>query len=531
MLILYNANIYAPGQPPASALAVDKGRFVAIGKDEELLNGFPNADRNIDMRGNTIWPGLIDAHVHLLKLAQSMDVINCETDSPGECLAQVQNASRGLPPGAWIRGHGWNQNRWTSGFGTAEQLDAVCARHPAYLTAKSLHAAWVNSAALAMAGIDNETPDPPKGSIQRDQHGKPTGILFEMDAMSMVESIIPQPTPSELARQIEAVIPKLWELGVVGVHDFDSLDCWKVLQELHQRRKLKIRVRKNIPYNNLDVLLESGLRTDFGDDWLHLGSLKLFADGALGPRTAAMHQPYENSNERGLLLLKEADIVDIGQQAVSSGISLAVHAIGDRANHVVLNAFDRLRQFERTHGLLHLQHRIEHVQIIHQDDLPRFAQLDIIASVQPVHAPSDMYISDQQLGDRAKYAYTFRSLLANKAMLVFGSDAPVESVNPFLGIHAAVTRQRVDGTPGKNGWHADQRLSLSESVRGFSQMPALVAKRGSHLGRIIPGYKADFIILREDPFSIELNLLHTIKPLATFIEGECLYHSAEFSFD
>lgn len=528
MLILFNANIYAPHLSTASALAVDKGRFVALGQDADILQGFPMAEKKIDMEGKTIWPGLTDAHVHLLKLAQSMVMIDCETNTLDECLDRIKNAAKGLPANVWIRGHGWNQNRWTSGFGTAAQLDTVCGGHPAYLTAKSLHAAWVNSAALAMAGITTQTKDPHSGRIQRGKHGKPTGILFEMDAMSLVESIIPEPTPDELITQIETVLPRLWELGLVGVHDFDGLNCWKALQELHQKGRLKLRVRKNIPAKELDVFLNAGLRTDYGDDWLHLGAVKLFADGALGPRTAAMQQPYESSNERGLLLLEEADILELGKQATSGGIGLSVHAIGDRANHVVLNAVEHLRQFEHAHGLTRLQHRIEHVQIIQPDDIPRLAQLDIVASVQPVHAPSDMEISNNHLGNRSKYAYAFQSLLANQATMVFGSDAPVEPINPFWGIHAAVTRQKVDGTPGKNGWHPEQRLSLSESIRGFSQTPALIARRHSHLGMISPGFKADFIILEEDPFGLDPSQLHKIKPIATFIEGECLYQSPAF---
>jgi len=529
MIIFHNAKIFSHQQPPPTAMVIDNGYFLALGSDEDILNGFPKADSIINLNGRTIWPGLTDAHVHLLHLAESMAKIDCETDSIDACLNRVEKAAKNLPEGAWILGHGWNQNRWDSGYGTAAQLDAVSQGHSAYLTAKSLHAAWANTNALALAGINRETPDPKKGIIQRDEKGELTGILFEGDAMALVESILPKPSEKERVEQIKSLIPRLLELGLVGVHDFDGMECWKALQTCRISGDLKFRVRKNIPFDHFENFIEAGLQTDFGDNWLHLGCLKLFADGALGPQTAAMKEPYENSTGSGTLLLDEKEIIEIGHNAIQNGIGLAVHAIGDLANHIVLNAFEKLRAFERAGGYAHFKHRIEHVQIIDHSDLPRLAELDIIASVQPVHAPSDMEISDRHLGDRAINAYPFKSILDTKATLVFGSDAPVEPVNPFIGIHAAVTRQRQDGYPGINGWHPYQRLSLLNSLISFSHTPAIVANRGSSLGKISPGYKADFIILKENPFELPPEQLHQTKPQATFVEGECRYTSEDYS--
>jgi hypothetical protein len=527
MILFHNANIYAPLNPGATAVVIAHGRFHAIGSDSEILDSFSNAEQIINLEGHTLLPGLTDAHVHLRQLTESMTMVDCETENLNDCLVRVETAAKQLPEDAWLRGHGWDQNRWKVGFGTKEQLDRVCGEHPAYLTAKSLHAAWVNSKALALAGVDSQAPDPPSGIIQRDDAGRPTGILLEADAMSLIESIIPKPPIEEWVGKFKALFPELWKLGLTGVHDFDGFDCWQTLQSLRQNGSLKLRVRKNIPYDHLDTFINAGLRTDYGDDWLHIGGVKLFADGALGPQTAAMLKPYQGGDDLGTLLLTADEIGEIGRQAVDNGLALTIHAIGDRANHVVLNAFKEIRAYEQKKNLLHLPHRIEHVQIINPSDLPRLAALDIIASVQPIHAPSDMNTADKYLGDRSKNAYAYRSMLDSGATVVFGSDAPVETVNPFYGIHAAVTRRRVDGTPKPEGWHPEEKLSLTEALRGFSHTPALISNRGRRLGKIAIGYRADFLVLEENPFAINSQDLWTLKPLATFIDGDCVYASED----
>ena len=531
MDIFYNCNIFSQKSSPATALAIDQGRFIAIGSDDDILDAFNHHANSINLNGKTIWPGLTDAHLHLRHLAESQAMVNCETTTLEECLDRVKKAAEILPQGVWIRGHGWNQNRWESGFGNARLLDEVCKGHPAYLTAKSLHAAWTNTQALSLANIDDCTPNPADGIIQRDENGHPTGILFEAGAMGLVELMIPPSTHSELKNKFNKLFPMLWQSGLVGVHDFDGLDCWNVLQDLHQAGELKLRVRKNIPADHIDTFIEAGLRTDTGDDWLHLGGVKLFADGALGPQTAAMIDPYEHSTETGSLLLTEDNLKTIGQYAVDNGISLAVHAIGDLANKTVLNAFQWLRTHEREKEIPHLYHRIEHVQILDPEDLPRLAELDIVASVQPVHAPSDMKMAEKYLADRSKYAYAYRSMLDLDACLVFGSDSPVEPFNPFYGIHAAVTRRRTDGQPGIDGWYPEQRLSLTEALKGFSSIPAKISNRGSRLGSIEVGYKADFLILQEDPFCLDPHQMAEVKPEATFIEGHCMYQSPNSIYD
>jgi len=530
MKILHNAQIYAPGYPDATALVIDRGRILALGTEQDILSGSAQAETLIDLNGITIWPGLTDAHVHLRYLAETQAMVDCETSSLAECLSRVRSMARKLPEDAWVRGHGWNQNVWPEGFGTAAMLDAVCGGRPAFLTAKSLHAAWANSRALALAGIDVKTPDPPGGTIQKDANGNPTGILLEGEATALVESIIPKPTVDSLAALFKELFQELWRMGLVGVHDFDGYDCWLALQQLHQSGDLKFRVRKNVPFDHLDDFIADGLQTDFGDDWLNIGGVKLFSDGALGPQTGAMLTPYEGSSNIGALLLTEEEIVKIGKNAGSHGLALAIHAIGDRANRVVLNAYEKLRKYETGQNLPHYHHRIEHVQVISPEDLPRLAELDIIASVQPIHAPSDMLMADRFLGGRAAWSYAYHSLAEKGATLVFGSDAPVEPVNPFHGIHAAVTRRRLDGSPGHDGWYPRERLTLVQAVAGFSHTPALIGQRGTHLGRIAPGYKADLLLLPQNPFMAPPEELAQISPLATLIEGHCVYQDASLPF-
>jgi len=523
MKIFYNANIYTPNRPKATAFAVDHGFFTALGSDQDIIDHGLNVEQKTDLRGKTIWPGLTDAHVHLKLLADSIAMVDCETKTLDGCLRRVKTKADQLSENSWVRGHGWNHNRWEKGYGTAKLLDSVTGGRPAYLTAKSLHAAWANNQALKLAGIDSQTPDPPGGIIQRDQEGNPTGILFESGAMSLVESIIPKPAQKEIISNIKSLLPELWKLGLVGLHDFDSFDCWQALQYLHQAQELKLRIRKNIPFEYFEHFIKAGLHTNYGDDWLQVGSLKLFADGALGPQTAAMKKPFVGGTNTGNLLLSENEIFSIGKGAVDNGISLAIHAIGDRANEVVSNAFSLLRTYEEENHLPHLPHRIEHVQIIDKEDLNRMKVLDIVASIQPVHAPSDMEIADRYLGIRAENAYAYRAMIESGAMIVCGSDAPVETVNPFYGLHAAVTRRRLNGSPGLEGWYPEQKISLDQALNGFSHNPAIISARGGHLGKIGVGYKADFIILDQDPFKIDSQEIANIKPMATFIEGNCVY--------
>ncbi len=522
MRVLYNAHIKTldPANPTATALAVDAGRVALVGSDAQVLGVTNSPVEQQDMRGQTIWPGFIDAHIHLQHYAFALQMVDCETPTRAECLRRVAEKARATPAGEWVRGHGWNQNDWPEGFGTTRELDAAAPDQPVYLTAKSLHMAWANSAALRAAGITRATSDPQGGRIGRDENGEPNGLLFE-SATGLVEDAIPAPGADQIAQAIAAAQRNLAQFGITAVHDYDGAQCFTALQLLQEQGSLKLRVVKGIPLENLEHAIALGLRSGFGNDTLRIGSLKMFADGALGPQTAAMLQPYnENPGNTGVLLLDNEQVFEHGQRASAHGISVAIHAIGDRANHEVLLGYEQLRRYEREQHLPALRHRIEHVQVLHPDDFSRLASLDIIASVQPIHATSDMHMADRHWGSRSAGAYAFRTLIERGTRFCFGSDAPVESPNPFFGLHAAVTRRRADGSPSAEGWYPGQRLALEQALQGFTTGAAYAAGLENQQGKLAPGCFADLIVLTQDPFSLPAQELHRLKPSATMVGGE-----------
>lgn len=517
-ILLYNAHIHTldATRPSASAIAIQNGHVLAVGETSTLLAEFERAKKQ-DMQGYTILPGLTDSHLHLEQYALSLQKVDCQTSTLEECLRRVAERIHNTPSGEWILGHGWNQNDW-GGWPTASDLDAIAPHQPVYLTAKSLHAAWANSAALRLAGIQPNSPDPANGCIQRDAHGQPTGILLE-SAMELVSAIIPAPSAQDIAQAIEQAQPTLWRMGLTGLHDFDRRNCFIALQQLHQEGKLHLRILKSIPIEDLPAAHALGLRTGFGDDWLRIGPVKVFMDGALGPRTAAMFQPYESEPDNfGILNMDAEELFEVGRQAAEAGLSLAVHAIGDRANHEVLDAYAQLRRFALDRGLPPLRQRIEHVQVLHPADAGRLAELGVTASMQPIHAISDMRMADQYWGQRAVLAYAWRTQLEHGARLAFGSDAPVESPNPFWGLHAALTRQRSNGFPAE-GWYPEQRLTMQEALSAYTLGPAYLAGLEDRAGKLASNSLADLIVLEQDPFLVPPAALMDMKPVATMIGG------------
>ena len=521
MKLLYNAYIHTqnPAQPTASALVIGRESILTVGDADDLFAQYPHAEKQ-DMHGRVIVPGLTDAHLHLKHYSLALQKIDCEVNTEEECLRRVADRVKKSKPGEWILGHGWNQNVWPKGWPTARELDAIAPNHPVYLTAKSLHAAWANTKAMQMANIAAQTPDPHNGQIQRDSQGNATGVLLET-AMELVGHVIPEASIGEIAAAIEKAQPILWKMGLTGVHDFDRRDSFMALQQLHTNKRLKLRVLKNIPVELLDEAHALGLRGGFGDDMLRIGNVKVFMDGALGPHTAAMFQPYIGEGEnRGILNMDGEELFEHGRQAAQVGLGLTVHAIGDRANHEVLNAYEQLRNYEKENHLPALRHRIEHVQVIHPDDAPRLAQLKVIASMQPIHATSDMLMADQFWGERSRLAYAMKTQLDFGAPLAFGSDAPVESPNPFWGLYAAVTRRRADGSPSAEGWYPEQKLSMAEAFAGYTLGAAYAAYMEDHLGRLAPNFLADLIVLEKDPFTCDPNDLLALESSATMIGGE-----------
>jgi hypothetical protein len=526
-VLLQNGRFFTglPTTCQLQAMLIQDGRIHSIGIEEDLDANLRGKSRRIDLEGQTVWPGLTDSHLHLAYLSDRLAAVDCETNSLAECLQRVQQAAQTLPEDAWIIGYGWNQNVWQPArYGTAQELDAVCGDQPAVLYAKSLHAAWVNSAALRLAGLTYASVDPPGGKLLRNEDGTLSGILLE-NALALIGQVIPPLMGTRLQEKLKQAQHHLLSLGITGVHDFDGLECLEALQTLETNGELDLRVCKNLPGNRIEEIAQRQLKSGTSSAHLRLGALKFFADGALGPQSAAMLAPYEGSNSQGILLMDADEVYELGIHAAELGWPLAIHAIGDAAVRVVLDGLERLREYESTHQLPHQHHRIEHTQLVAPIDLARFRALDIIASVQPIHATSDMDMAEKYLGVRCNYAYAYASLQEQGTRLLAGSDTPVESANPFWGLHAAVTRQRQNGEPGLEGWHPEQRLSLSDALAAYTLNPADACGLGNDIGKIAPGYHADLIVLPCDPFSIHPSELWQIQPNMTLIDGQIVFQS------
>jgi predicted amidohydrolase YtcJ len=521
--VLANARIHSlnPKSPHTKTLVIQDEHIIAVGDEKEISpNTFSNA-RRINLNGHVVLPAFTDAHIHLLSYGLSLKRINCETSTKAECIQQVIEIIDKTPPGNWVLGHGWNHNIWPDGSPSKKDLDAISNVHPVYLTHKSLHSAWLNSCALVIAGISRDTPDPVGGKIGRMPDGAPDGILYE-SARQMVEKVIPVPDETTRLEAISAAQIALNKLGISSVHDFDGWDCYETLSKMESDKQLKLKVVKSIPYPYLNQAIESGLKSGDGDNLLSIGWLKLFADGALGPQTAAMLSPYENSGSTGMLLLDAKELVEIGQKTLRAGISLAVHAIGDLANREVLDGYAQLFK-NNLLQLPKLNPRIEHVQLIHPMDSARLAQMGITASMQPIHAVSDRDIADRHWGTRCETAYAWKMIRESNENLVFGSDAPVESPNPFWGLFAAVSRSSLGNEPTRSSWTPEQRISLKEAFESYTYRPQTLGRPGRKSGRLQAGFYADLIILPLDPFNLPSEKLPSFLPKATMINGEWVY--------
>jgi predicted amidohydrolase YtcJ len=532
-LIVMNAQIYTMDQtrPTAAALAVRDGKFLAVG-DPTGLEGLrgPNT-QVIDLRGQAVLPGLCDAHIHFSQYALSLRRIDLfEVPTLAELQRRVAEKAKTTPPGQWLLGRGWKQNLWPERrFPTRHDLDEVAPNHPVFLSDKSGHAAIVNSLALSRAGLDERTVNPAGGELTRDAAGKLTGLLLEGPAIDLVGSVVEEAGEAELVEAILEAQDVVHRMGVTAIHDLDGRRSFTAFQRLRAAGQLRLRAVSHVAMEQLEHALGLGLRAGLGDEWLRVGGLKLFADGALGPRTAAMLAPYENEPDNyGIVVVDKEDMVEMAGRASAAGLPTLVHAIGDRANHDVLDVFETVRrqEAERNEPRSNRRHRIEHVQVIHPDDLPRLAALDVIASVQPIHATQDMAMVDAHWGNRGQFSYAFRTLLESGARLAFGSDAPVETPNPFVGIHAAVTRRRADGSPGDEGWYPQQRLTVAEAVAAYTMGAAYAESREHEMGSITPGKYADFVVPDRDIFTCDPMEIKDTTVLMTVIGGEVVYQTA-----
>ncbi|MDR7521153.1 MAG: amidohydrolase family protein [Armatimonadota bacterium] len=526
LAVFYRARVHARGgpTPEAEALATAGGRLLAVGESDDLLAAFPRA-RRIDLLGRPVFPGLVDAHIHLVGYGLGLlQVVLRETRSIAEAVRTVATAAAGRPPEAWILGHGWDKNLWVEDrFPTRADLDPVTGDRPAALTSKDGHLLWVNSAALRAAGITPKTPDPPGGAIGRDGVGLPDGLLKE-EAMALVRRVIPPPTPEQLERAALAAAADLHRFGITGVHTFTSpgaaaADHFAALQRLHARGALTLRVVACLPDRLLDAAATVGIRTGLGDAMLRVGPVKIFADGTLGSQTASMLLPFDGQPENTGIRVRAPEELDaLVGRAVAAGLWTAIHAIGDRANRDALDVYERHAAASRRIGA---RHRIEHVQLLHPDDLPRLARLGVVASMQPVHATADREIAERYWGARARWAYAWRSLAASGAVLAFGSDAPVETPDPWRGLYAAVTRRR-EGEPGGRSWYPEECLTLEEAVRAYTVGAAHASGTETWQGSLEAGKVADFIVLDRDPYAGSPEDLLRVQVLATVVDGRAV---------
>ena len=524
-LILHNAHIVTmdPQQPQASALAVRGKHIFALGTDADVLALARPGTKLVDLSGKSVWPGLCDAHIHLGQWAQEELKLDCHTTTKAACLERVHERAAAEQPGTWILGRDWDANLWQGDAPRAGDLDAV-ARDPfVFIAGKSLHAGWLNGAALRLL-LSKMDPGAEEGPLfGRDASGELNGVIYE-DLLDRVQELVPAPAPSERQRMLNRAQERLHRLGITAVHDFDGLADYGALRTLDEQRGLQLRVWEGIPQQDLPAAQSVGLHTGSGSAHLRTGPAKLFADGALGSHTAALFEPDLQTGGSGLLRLDAGEIFDLGMGARSAGFSLAVHAIGDRAVEAALDAFTRLREWEAAQGLPIAVLRIEHAQLVRPEQVAEFARLGICASMQPMHAVADRELAELAWGERVRHAYAWRELQEAGVPLLFGSDAPVEEPNPFWGLYAATTRLHPrDTTPGdaqQAGWHTEQCLALLDALAAYTIAPAAASSWGRRIGCLAPGSFADLIILPSDPLEVDIDALPATKPLATLVDGE-----------
>lgn len=530
--VIVNARIRTldEGQPTATALALSGDRIVAVGNDDDI-RALASAGTTIDnLEGRSILPGFVDAHLHWRGTSESrLEIELYDLKSSSVAVERVAERVKMTPKGEWISGYGWSQGTWDDpSFPTAQDLDAVSPDHPVVLRARSGHATWVNSLAMRIAGIDASTVDPVGGQLTRDEQGNPTGILLEWTAMDLVTAHIPPATLESIVRKMALAQDVALTLGMTGIHDFDWRESFQALQVLRERRELSLRVIKQINRDYFNSMIDLGLRQGFGDDWIRIGNLKIFADGALGPRTAAMIDPYEGEPENyGVVVTDKEDTFEMVSRASAAGVASSVHAIGDRAVHDLLDVYEAVRKQEAARGETPDQrrHRIEHVQLIHPSDVNRLAELKLIASMQPIHATSDMPFAELYWGERNAYSYNPKLQLDRGVVVAFGSDSPVEAMGPIAGIHAAVTRRRPDGSPGPDGWYPEARISIDQAVRGYTTGPAYAGGTDDHIGMLKAGYLADIVVLDHDLYETAPDDLLGVKVMGTMVGGQWKYRN------
>jgi len=508
--------------PSAEAIAIRGDKIVWLGKNAESSHWIGKSTQVIDLKGASVFPGLIDSHAHITSLGTSHVTIDLVgTTDLESVLTKVRERAAASGGSDWVQGRGWDQNDWPEKkFPTAADLDGVSNGHPVFLERIDGHAAWVNSAAMQLAGLSAATKDPEGGKLLRDEQGNPTGILVD-NAVELVASKMKALSKQEIIERTKLAAQDALSKGITMIQDAGSsqgdIEAWR---EMVEKNELPVRIYSMVwmPSDFGEAYLKGGPK-NYGT-YLDVRSLKLILDGAMGSRGAAMLEPYvDDPGNKGLLMWKEPDMMRVLKAAKSAGIQVCIHAIGNRANRMVLDAYEKI-------GVKGLRWRIEHAQLLSPQDIPRFAQLDVIASMQPTHATSDMpWYADRVGQERTKAgAYVWRNLLNYKTIIAGGSDAPVEDINPIWGLYSAITREDHDGKP-EGGWLPEQIVTREEALRMFTVDAAYAAFREKDLGTLTAGKLADMIVMPENLMTCEPKAMITMRPLYTIVGGKIRYQS------
>ena len=532
LLLLLNASIHTmnPDQPHASALAIDRssGRILAVGDDADIRSLAGPLTDTLDLRGRTVIPGFIDAHTHLVHYARArLDVDLRGASSEDEAVKRVAARAARAPKGQWIRGRGWDANLWPGQrFPTKASLDAVTLDHPVALSDHSYHSMWVNSAALRLAGVSATTAQPSEGRIGQDATGEPDGMLYEDGAMGHIFAVMQEYGEEALLGELRAILAEMRSRGVTGIHNIEDAHSLRLLQRLHARNELTPRVLLYIPRFALPDAVRLGLQAGFGDDSLRFAGVKLFMDGALGPHTAAMNEPYEGEpGNRGLLNLSNDETARIIREASDGGIGVAIHAIGDRAVHTALDAIEKTRRENEGVSQSHAsvpRFRLEHVQLAAEMDIQRMARLGVVASVQPFHAVVDRDAAERFWGARHRRSYAYQTMRRAGISLALGSDVPVDTCDPLRILHAAIQR-RDDQTPERDPWLPEQALTLAQALWGYTVGAAYAGGQEARQGSLEAGKLADLVVLAEDPFTTPAERIAGATVAATFAGGSLVY--------
>ncbi|MFI5181020.1 MAG: amidohydrolase [Thermoanaerobaculia bacterium] len=524
-LLLTGATVYTSwdAAPRRAAVLAVGGKIAFVGDETEARKMSPAA-RTVALPGAVVYPGFVDAHAHVPGLGMSKESLDLRGRSKEEILALVKGAAVRMPKGEWIRGRSWDQNLWTGkSFPTAAEIDSVAPKHPVLLTRVDGHALWVNGLAMERAGVTAATKDPDGGKILRSAGGEPSGIFID-NAEALIVQAIGEPTPVARRRVLVAGMNAAAETGLTGVGDASGFDRsgLEVVRTMAREKALPIRLYATVGAETKDLakLLAEGM---VAEGRLTVRAVKMYADGALGSRGAALLADYsDDPGNRGLLVTPPGKMDEIALACAKAGWQLWTHAIGDRGNRLALDAYEKAFASVKPKDP---RFRIEHAQVVAPEDIPRFSKLGVIASIQPTHATSDMPWAEARVGPvRIRGAYAWRSLLSSGARLAGGSDFPVEEEAPLLGFYAAITRQDLSGRP-PGGWTPDQKLTRREALRLFTSDAAYAEFAETRRGKIAPGFDADLTVLDRDIVadSLPVSEIPGAKVVMTVVDGEVVY--------